>query len=136
MQGCTGLDGHPLEGLIDGVVGRPSLDDAVGHAIGFCLGDLVVWMDEVHHGKGGGFERGGIEAPRFELVEEIVIHAPIFQRLEVAVKSRTRISADVMDVDVAARPGEQGGGGQAREPGSHHGDGTLAFHDRTSARRV
>ena len=136
MQGGAGLDGHPLEGLIDGVVGRTSLDDAVGHAVRFCLGDLVVWMDEVHHGKGGGFERGGIETPRFELVEEIGIHAPIFQRLKVAVKSRTRIGADVVDVDFAARPGEQRGGGQAREPGSHHGDGSLAFHERSSARRV
>ena len=53
MQRRTGLDGHPLERLVDGVVRSAALNDAVGNTICFGLGHNVVGVYQVHDRKRG-----------------------------------------------------------------------------------
>ena len=51
VKACSGLEGHALEGLVDGVVRGASFHDAIGNTVGFGLGDDVVGMNQVHDRK-------------------------------------------------------------------------------------
>ena len=113
VDGCSGFQCLTLEPLVDGVGRGPSLNNSIRNTWRFGLRDDVVRVNQIHRIERGGLERGGIQPPLSKLFKEIIVHAPVFKGLEIAIKSSTGILANVMNMHLSSCLRKHDGGRKA-----------------------